>query len=60
MIRYTCEKCGKVTVLAERDKQPECCGEPMKQNPLEVCTAPHDAETYRARNPDDACDDGVH
>ena len=38
---------------------PECCGAKMAQVPLDVCTVPHDAETYRARNADDACDDGI-
>jgi len=38
---------------------PECCGVKMSQVPLDVCTAPHDAETYRERNADDACDEGI-
>lgn len=59
MVNYGCEVCGKKTSAAASADIPECCGKKMKQTPLDVCTAPHDAETYRAQNADDACDDGI-
>jgi hypothetical protein len=59
MVKYRCEKCGKeVTVDATADN-PKCCDKKMKQMPLDICTSPHDAETYRVKNADDACDDGT-
>lgn len=59
MAKYRCEECGKEITVDAKAGIPECCNEKMKQLPLDVCNAPHDAETHRARNSDEACDDGV-
>lgn len=60
MVKYRCEKCGKEVAVNAKSEIPECCDRKMKQIPLDVCSSPHDAETYRAGNDDDACSDGVH
>lgn len=57
--KYKCEECGKEMTIDAKANIPECCGEKMKQVPLDLCTSPHDAETSRTQNADDACDDGV-
>jgi len=37
---------------------PECCGETMKEIPLDVCTQPAHAEHARPMRDDEPCDDG--
>ena len=59
MAKYKCKSCGKEITVDEKAGVPECCDVKMKQIPLEMCTSPHDAETYRSQNADDPCDDGV-
>lgn len=59
MVKYTCEKCGKELSVDVKAKIPECCGKKMKQIPLDACTHPQNAESYRTQNADDACEDGV-
>ena len=59
MSKYICDKCGKEITVGAKGSSPVCCGVKMTEVPLDVCTAPHDAETHRARNTDDACDDGI-
>jgi len=59
MVKYKCGKCGKEMTVEAKASRPECCGVKMTQMPLDVCTAPHDAEAHRAQNVDDACDDGI-
>jgi len=54
---YECQNCGK-KIQAPEDENPECCGEPMKQLPLEVCTQPHEAEYSGPFEEDEPCDDG--
>lgn len=55
--KYTCEHCGK-TIETEDDEIPECCNEPMKQLPLDLCLQPAHAEHARPMEDEDACDDG--
>ena len=54
---FECEICGK------REKSldgttPKCCGKPMKQIPLDVCTQPSHAENVRNMDDEEPCDDG--
>lgn len=56
-ITYKCEGCGK-TVKVSDGKAPECCGEPMKQLPLDICLQPAHAEHARPMEDEDACDNG--
>lgn len=58
-ITYKCETCGEERTLDEIAITPECCGGQMMQKSFGLCAAPHDAETYRAQNADDACRDGT-
>jgi len=56
-IKYECKDCGKQLKSSE-GKNPECCGKPMKQLPLDICTQPTDAEHARPMEKDEPCDDG--
>jgi hypothetical protein len=53
---YECEECGK-RVKTSEDKTPECCGKPMKQLPLDICTQPAYAEHARSMEEEEPCDD---
>ena len=53
--KYKCEICGRTV---SDNKVPECCGEPMKQLPLDICVQPAHAEHARPMDSEDACDDG--
>ena len=53
---YKCEQCGN-TIKTTADHVPECCGKPMKQIPLDVCTQPHEAEYSGPFEEDGPCDD---
>jgi hypothetical protein len=55
-IGYQCEQCKKTKMVSD-GSIPECCGEPMKQVPLEICTKPHDPEHARPMDNEEACDD---
>lgn len=54
---YKCEKCDK-TITVSDGSVPNCCGKPMKELPLEVCTQPAHAEHSRPMEHDEPCDDG--
>lgn len=54
--KYKCEICGKT--ISTSDKIPKCCGKPMKQLPLDICTQPSHAEHTRTLVNDEPCDDG--
>lgn len=54
---YKCKECGR-TVKISGNKTPECCGEPMKQLPLNVCLQPDHAEHSRPMEDEEPCDDG--
>jgi hypothetical protein len=54
---YECEECGKRIKNSTNEKL-ECCGKPMKQLPLDICTQPSDAEHARLMENDEPCDDG--
>ncbi|MEF8847569.1 MAG: hypothetical protein V5A68_00340 [Candidatus Thermoplasmatota archaeon] len=54
--KYKCEECGKTVETSE--EQPECCGQPMKQLPLDVCTQPAHPEHARPMRDDEPCDEG--
>ena len=56
-IKYECKDCGK-QVKSSDEKNPECCGKPMKQLPLDICIQPADAEHARPMEKDEPCDDG--
>ena len=53
---YECKKCGKRTTTS--GDVPVCCGEPMKQLPLDVCLQPAQAEHARPMDIQEPCDDG--
>lgn len=55
--KYKCKTCGK-TIKTSEENDPQCCGEPMKQVPLDVCTQPHEAEYSGPFEEDEPCDDG--
>jgi hypothetical protein len=54
---YKCEYCGK-EVKIEDDKNPTCCGKPMKKQQTDVCLQPAHAEHARSMESDEPCDDG--
>ena len=54
--KFKCIECGKQITSLENN--PECCGEPMKQEPLDKCVQPHDAEYSGPFEEDEPCDDG--
>lgn len=56
---YNCPGCGEEVIVDDGGQIPECCGEPMKQIPLEDCTKAHNAESARLMDEDGACDEGV-
>lgn len=54
---YKCPNCGK-EIIVENDEIPKCCGEEMKQIPLDVCTQPHESEYSGPFEEDEPCDNG--
>jgi hypothetical protein len=54
---YECENCGK-RVKKSNKQEPECCGKPMKQLPLDVCLHASGAEDSRPMENEEPCDDG--
>ena len=56
---YRCPGCGEEVIIADSSHVPDCCGEPMKQIPLEDCTKAQNAESARFMDEDGACDEGV-
>ena len=54
--KFECIDCGKQVKSSENN--PECCGKPMKQLPLDVCVQPTDTEHARVMEDDEPCDDG--
>jgi hypothetical protein len=55
--KYECEICGNKKKTSDGSAL-ECCGKPMKQIPLDVCTQPHDAEYAGPFSENEPCDDG--
>ena len=56
-VKYKCGICGKTKAVSD-DSNPECCGKPMKQLPLDVCIQPAHAEHTRPMENEEPCDDG--
>lgn len=56
-IQFICEKCGN-KIKTSVGIKPECCGQLMKQIPLNICNEPVHAESARTINSDEPCDDG--
>jgi hypothetical protein len=54
--KFECIECGKQVKGSENN--PECCGKPMKQLPLDICVKPTDAEQARLMEDNEPCDDG--
>jgi len=57
-ITYKCESCGKEIKKEKEEKTPICCGEEMKQLPLDVCLYPNNPEAARTDRDDEPCDQG--
>jgi hypothetical protein len=55
--KYKCEKCEK-TVESKEGSNPECCGKPMKQLPLDFCIQPAHPEHARPMDNEEPCDEG--
>ncbi len=54
---YQCGECQQTKIVND-GSVPECCGKPMGEVSLEVCSKPpSDAESARMNDADDACDD---
>jgi hypothetical protein len=56
-LTYKCSVCGKEEIVLADKSAPVCCLKPME--PLPFCTGPESAETARAGNADEPCDDGT-
>jgi hypothetical protein len=56
-LTYECTKCRKKITVVESNKQPECCGTPMKQLPLDICLQPSHPEHARSMDHEEPCDD---
>lgn len=56
---YRCSHCDDEQVINAEHSAPECCGKTMNQIPLDNCSKPHNPESARLYESDDACDDGV-
>jgi len=56
-VEYQCSLCGK-KLKSQNGENPICCGKPMKQIRLDVCTQPHNAEYSGPFEEDEPCDDG--
>jgi DNA-directed RNA polymerase subunit RPC12/RpoP len=54
---YKCENCGKEIEVSD-ETNPDCCGKPMKELPLDICTQPAHAEHARTMERNEPCDDG--
>jgi len=53
---FKCEICDKTTIVSD-EEVPLCCGQEMKQVPLDICTKPSDPEHARPMEDEDACDE---
>jgi hypothetical protein len=53
---YQCVTCKK-RMVSRDGSTPTCCGQPMKQLPLDICLQPAHAEHARPMNDEDACDE---
>jgi len=53
---YQCNKCGKEKVQDSERKAPSCCGETMKEIPLEACRHAG-PEAARFSDADKPCED---
>ena len=56
-VEYQCSPCRK-KLKSQNGTIPLCCGQPMKQIKLDVCTKPHSAEYSGPYEEDEPCDDG--
>ncbi len=56
--KFKCEECGKEVEVSEKQDVPECCGEKMKQLPLDYCIQPSHPEHARPMDDEEPCDDG--
>ena len=57
-IAYRCDQCNGEVLLKEGTPPPDCCGQPMKNIPLDQCTLSATAEHSRWGVDDEPCDDG--
>jgi len=57
--KYACPMCGKLLSAPKGEAAPMCCGRSMDPEPLPFCTKPPaDAESARAADADEPCNDG--
>ena len=54
--KYSCKECGN-TIITSDSAIPDCCGKPMEQIPMDVCTHAFSDEIARPFNEDEPCDD---
>ncbi len=50
---FHCDMCGRTSSTPTT-----CCGRPMQEQKLEPCSQPQSAESFRAADSDEPCDDG--
>ena len=55
--QYECIHCKRIAPLNEDGTVPTCCGEKMKQMPLDICLQPAHAEHARPMEYEEPCDD---
>lgn len=55
--KYECIDCKKIKKTTDNET-PNCCGKPMRQLPLDVCTQPAHAEHSRPMEHEDSCNEG--
>jgi hypothetical protein len=55
---YRCEICKGQVLISSNSPIPECCGQAMRNIPLDQCTLSTTAEHARFDQEDDPCDDG--
>jgi hypothetical protein len=55
---YKCEICEGQVVTPADGPVPECCGQAMRNIPLNQCTLTNTAEHARFDQDDEPCDDG--
>ena len=53
---YHCDDCGHEVILEEGKPVPDCCGEPMKEIPLEACREAG-PEASRPGTAEEPCED---
>ena len=56
-LTYKCKPCDKTMDVEAKGKAPECCCVSMEKLPY--CTKPFSAESARAVDDDEPCDDGT-